>query len=82
MVSSMVSTLWSSGNSNISADRSELFPAPRGPHTRIVALLSTRNERSPAADGVKVPLATSLLRVHGLDERFLIATAVPLGLSG
>lgn len=82
MVSSMVSTLWLRGNSNISADRSELFPAPRGPHTSSVARLSTRKDSIPAILGDTVPLAISLLSVHGLTDLFLIATAFPLGLRG
>ena len=78
----MVSILCPSGNSNISAESSELFPAPRAPHTRMAARPFTRNERIPATLGETVPLATSLLRVHGLTDLFLTATASPLGLSG
>lgn len=81
-VSSMVSILWLVGNSNISADRSELFPDPLAPQMRKVALLSTRYESTPAVLGSTVPLAISLLSVQGLFERFLIASALPLGLSG
>lgn len=81
-VSSIVSTLWLSGNSNIRALSSELFPAPRAPHTSMVARLFTMNDSIPAALGETVPLAISLDSVHGLTECFLIATALPLGLSG
>ena len=42
----------------------------------------TRNDSTPAVLGSTVPLATSLLSVHGLWERFLMATAFPLGLRG
>lgn len=81
-VSSMVRILWLSGNSNIRALRRELFPAPRAPHMRTVALLLTMNERMPAALGLTVPLAIRRERVHGRTECFLIAIAFPLGLSG
>ncbi len=81
-VSSIVSILWLTGNSNIIADRSELFPAPLAPHISTVARPSTRNDSIPASRGATVPLATSPERVHGRTERFLIATALPLGLSG
>ena len=81
-VSSMVSILWLSGNSNIRALRSELFPAPRAPQIRTVALLLTMNESIPAALGLTVPLAMRRDSVHGRTECFLIAIALPLGLNG
>ena len=44
--------------------------------------VDTRKDRIPAVFGSTVPLDTSLLRVHGRTECFLIAIAFPLGLSG
>ena len=64
------------------AESRELFPAPLAPHIRMVARLFTRKDRIPAVFGSTVPLDTSLLRVHGRTECFLIATAFPSGLSG
>ena len=78
----MVSILWPSGNSNMSAARSELFPAPLAPQIRNVERLFTRNESRPAERASMVPLAMSLVSVHGLTECFLIASASPLGLMG
>ena len=82
MVSSMVSMRWDRGNSNISADSMELFPAPLAPHMRKVARFCTRNDSSPAVAASTVPLAMSLVRVHGFEECFLMATASPFGLMG
>ena len=48
----------------------------------MVHLLSIRKDRSPASLGDTVPLAINLVNVHGLEERFLMATASPLGLIG
>src|SRR5574344_1076310 len=81
-VSSTVRILCSRGNSKSNADNSELFPAPLAPQTSIVHLLSIRKDNNPASLGDTVPLATNLVRVHGLEERFLIATASPFGLIG
>lgn len=81
-VSSMVRILWLSGNSKSRALSRELFPAPRAPQTRMVALAFTRNESMPAALGDTVPLATRRDRVHGRTECFLMATAFPRGLRG
>ena len=82
MVSSMVSILWARGNSNIRAERSELFPAPLAPHTIMDDLLSTRNDSSPADLADIVPLPMRRVRVQGDAECFLIATESPLGLIG
>ncbi len=73
---------WLSSNSHSRDERSDVFPAPLAPHTRMVARLFTRNDRIPAVLGLTVPLAMSLLSVHGLSECFLSATAFPMGLSG
>ena len=75
MVSSMVSILCERGSSSISAERSELFPAPLGPQIRNVERLLTRNDRRPAERASMVLLATSLVRVQGLTECFLMAKA-------
>jgi hypothetical protein len=82
MVSSMVRIRWERGNSNISAESRELFPAPLAPHMRKVARFCTRNDRSPAVAASTVPLAMRLVSVHGSEECFLMATASPLGLMG
>ena len=81
-VSSMVRILWLRGNSNISAERSELFPDPLAPQMSMVARLFTRYDSIPAVLGSTVPFAISLDSVQGREERFLIATALPLGLRG
>ena len=81
-MSSIVNILCEIGNSNISAERSELFPAPLAPLTSIVLLLSTRNDNAPAVNGSMVPLAMSLDNVQGVLECFLMANESPLGLIG
>ena len=82
MVSSMVSILWASGNSNIRADSRELLPAPLAPHTMMDDLLSTRNDSRPADLAEMVPLPMRRVRVQGDAECFLIATESPFGLMG
>ncbi len=48
----------------------------------MAARLLTRNDSTPASLGATDPQAISLVRVHGLIECFLRATAVPRGLIG
>lgn len=81
-VSSIVRMRWFRGNSINAADSNDVFPAPLAPHINIVARLLIRNEIIPAILGLTVPLEIKRLSVHGRTECFLMATALPWGLSG